>query len=173
MGNPAATTAVEELHVVDIDDVRWAGFVATTRTSLFQSRRWCRLVADYYGFSARVLAVFRGEEIIGGLPFAVIDDFRGLRHVSFPFSDYCEPLGQVPWDRYEQHIVSSTVPWTIRGRIAPGSSGHGAPAGLAFVLPLPTTMAEAERGFHQKQRVNAKRLERVGASCVKLGDRSV
>lgn len=34
-------------------------------------------------------------------------------------------------------------------------------------------MEEAERGFHQKQRVNAKRLERAGASCVRLGDPGV
>ncbi len=160
-------------EVIDVSDGRWTAFASTAQPSLFQAPRWCRLVAEHYGFRACVLAVMREGGIVGGLPFAVIEDFRGLRHVTFPFSDYCEPLGDLPWQAYEEHIIASAIPWTIRGRIDPVSSDYGKPAGMCLELALPGSMEEAEQKFHQKQRVNARRLERAGAGCRRVEDARV
>lgn len=154
----------------DLRDARWVEFASNA--TLFQSPSWCGMVADFYGFDARVLVAERNDRIIGGLPFAQVNDFRGARRVTFPFSDVCDAINPELWPALEGAIVQSTIPWTVRTRSG-GGDLRGVEAtspGMYQVIPLPATFQEAAARFHQKQNVNARRLERAGGVCRRVED---
>lgn len=107
-----------DAHVVDQvagDDPSWRAFLSKRTPSLFQSSTWCGIVCAEYGFANRALVAMRDGVVVAGIPFARIDDFRGLRHQTFAFSDVCEPLGD-EWPLLERWIARSETPWTIRAR---------------------------------------------------------
>ncbi len=108
------------IDIVPGDAPAWIEYLGASKPTLFQSWRWCRAVCDEYGFGYSALVVRRQSNIVGGLPFATIDDFRGVRRQSFAFSDICEPLGDV-WRELEPWIASCGVPWTVRGRLPSAS----------------------------------------------------
>jgi Acetyltransferase (GNAT) domain len=58
---------------------------AADRVELFTSVTWLRLLGDTYGIE---FAAARDRDSGALLPFAVLDDLRGQRLVSLPFSDY-------------------------------------------------------------------------------------
>lgn len=80
----------EPLQVDPLSDSGWARLSASG--SLFTSPPWLRAIAATYGFDARSIMLTTGDEPVAGLPFAAIDDVLGPRLVSFPFSDYCDPI---------------------------------------------------------------------------------
>ncbi len=103
------------LHLLSGDDPAWSAFLDTSHPTLFQSDTWCRTVCSEYGFAFGVLAVLCKGAIVGGIPFARVNDFRGIRHQTFAFSDVCEPLGDA-WPELERWIADGLIPWSIRCR---------------------------------------------------------
>jgi CelD/BcsL family acetyltransferase involved in cellulose biosynthesis len=172
--NAAAAAVSTELRVelVRQSDARWLDFVARAQPTLFQTPRWCNLISEEYGFPAFVALALNGSTVVGGLPYAEVEDFRGRRRVAYAFSDFCEPMGDPKaWAAVEAHLCDGAIPWQIRSRIAPLSATDSLETpGVHQAIDLPTTMAEAAVGFHQKQRVNALRLERAGATCRCVAD---
>lgn len=165
------TTCVE---LISLNDDRWLDFAQSAGPSLFQSPRWCQLIAEEYGFSAHVAAAFGPNGgIIAGLPFTEVDDFRGRRRVAYAFSDVCEPLGdQAAWPDIEAALCAAHIPWQIRSRVQPQAGAEAVESpGVHQSVILPATMAAAAARFHQKQRVNAQRIERAGGTCRKIADR--
>lgn len=154
-----------------MNDPQWISFTERVRTTLFHSPRWCLAVANFYGFEPRVLVAFDGEEIAGGLPYAIVRDFRGERNVTFPFSDVCEPVNEQLWPLFRETLAARNGPWSLRTRCEPPPDGASVTApGFYQIIPLPSTYAEAESAFHQKQRVNTRRLERSGATTRLIRD---
>ena len=154
-------------------DPRWLDFIAKAGPTLFQHPDWGSLIESVYGFPACVAMLVRGDEVLGGLPYAHVEDFRGRRRVAFAFADVCEPLGENVWSEIERGLIADGVPWQIRSRAAPSALARTVQQpGAHQSIDLPTTAEQAQLRFHQKQRVNARRLERAGVRCLKITDES-
>jgi CelD/BcsL family acetyltransferase involved in cellulose biosynthesis len=163
------------VEFVPQDDERWPAFLAHQRPTLFQTPRWCGLIAEEYGFAPRAIIVLGDTgEVVAGLPYAEVEDFRGCRRVTYAFSDVCEPLGDLAaWPTIEGTLSSGGVAWQIRSRVPPSQSADSIESpGMHQYIPLPATVEAAQAAFHQKQRVNAMRLERAGAVCRRIADDS-
>jgi CelD/BcsL family acetyltransferase involved in cellulose biosynthesis len=61
-------------------------------TGLFGSAPWIDALKATYGFDIRASVTSRGEEIDAAILFAEVEDIRGRRVLSLPFSDYLDPL---------------------------------------------------------------------------------
>jgi CelD/BcsL family acetyltransferase involved in cellulose biosynthesis len=86
--------ADEQVFIADaVSDPLWERLVAQHRTSVFHSPAWLRVLQDTYGFPLRA-SMLRGAagDPLGGLVYAEVDDIRGPRLVSLPFSDFCDPI---------------------------------------------------------------------------------
>lgn len=161
-------------ELVPQTDPRWLSFVASARPSLFQAPRWCRLITAEYGFPAKVALALRGPTVVAGLPYAEVEDFRGPRRVAYPFSDFCDLLGDPSgWPAIEAALCADGLPWQIRSLAPPpGELQSVESPGVHQSVALPATSAQIAGIVHQKQRVNAQRLQRVGGTCRKVSDGS-
>ncbi len=76
-----------------VSDEAWLRLAATPRASLFTSPPWISAVCGTYGFTPRsVVAVDHRGEPTGRFAWVTIDDVRGTRSSSLPFSDRADPL---------------------------------------------------------------------------------
>lgn len=87
------------MNVLELSDPRWLDFVSgRTDANFFHHPSWAALLADCYGYRARVVALTDGGRgVVAGLP--VIDvslPFGKRRWMSLPFTDHCAPLGAGP-----------------------------------------------------------------------------
>lgn len=84
------------MKILTIDprnDVRWNVLLEKHASDVFHSVAWINAVSETYEFPVQAyLLVDDAGEPEAGLPFCAIDDLRGKRVVSFPFSDYYDPL---------------------------------------------------------------------------------
>ena len=86
------------MPVYDIDpctDPRWNALVQSDpRSSIFHTLEWLRALRSTYGYSARVLTTSpNNAPLANGIVFCWVKSWlTGLRLVSVPFSDHCEPL---------------------------------------------------------------------------------
>jgi CelD/BcsL family acetyltransferase involved in cellulose biosynthesis len=90
-------TSSAKLETIDVDprrDPQWR-FLQAHGGSLFTSSAWITAVAGTYELTpaARLLIASDGTAC-AGVAYCTVDDLRGRRIVSFPFSDYHEPLGR-------------------------------------------------------------------------------
>ncbi|NMO90392.1 GNAT family N-acetyltransferase [Actinomycetospora sp. TBRC 11914] len=116
----AALGSRQDLVEVDPrDDPRWAAWIAGGRGSLFSSPPWLRAVCRTYGFTAHARLLLASGAVDGavegGVAWVPVDDVRGPRRVSLPFSDRADPLPRDPAvlarllaDRPDD------APWTLR-----------------------------------------------------------
>jgi CelD/BcsL family acetyltransferase involved in cellulose biosynthesis len=106
--------------VVSVDprvDPRWRTLVDGSSGSLFTSPPWLTAVCATYNFvpEARVLVTADGQTI-AGVAWVVVDDVRGLRRLTLPFSDRGDPVVSdlTSWQRLTDDLVDPTVPFTVR-----------------------------------------------------------
>ena len=88
---------VAVMAVLKIDpllDGRWPKFLERhSKTSVFHTPNWLQALHRTYGYEPLVYALTRANELTSGIVFCRIKSwFTGLRAVSLPFSDYCQPL---------------------------------------------------------------------------------
>ncbi len=92
----AATDPQVNIHVVDpIDDRRWDELVAQhPKASVFHKRGWLKALQLTYGYEPFVLTSSApGEVMKDGMVFCRVSSWvTGVRAVSLPFADHCEPL---------------------------------------------------------------------------------
>jgi CelD/BcsL family acetyltransferase involved in cellulose biosynthesis len=81
------------VRVNPIADPLWRQFVSERQTSVFHSPDWMQVLEKTYGleFFAHLILDDKGKPQ-AGLPLCKLDDLRGKRLVSLPFSDFCDPL---------------------------------------------------------------------------------
>ncbi len=88
--------ATQELGtIVTLDptgDDDWLTLVAAGESDVFHSPEWLRTISSTYGFEIGAQVLVGESGPMAGLPYAVVDGIGGTRVVSFPFSDYCDPL---------------------------------------------------------------------------------
>lgn len=164
--------STKRLVHVHPDDPRWVAFLSAAQPTLFQSPDWAKLIEEVYGFSPRVAMVIRDGAILGGLPYAEVNDFRGARRIAYPFADVCEPLGEV-WSDVERSLCDEGIAWQIRSRIPPTSRiASFRQAALHHSIDLPASVAEAEARCHPKQRANVKQARNAGLTHRTIADES-
>lgn len=143
-------------------DPRYAAHLAARPHSLFVSPRWAAIIADVYGFRPALLALLEDERLVAGLPYAEIEDFRGARRQSFPFSDRCEPADPAAWPELEAAIAQGAVSWRVRSTLPPRAAGRTSTPGLAQRLPLGLDEAAAFERLHPKVRQNLRQAADAG-----------
>jgi len=151
------------IREVDAQDERWQRFCASHSTlTLFQSPNWANVIARTYGFAMRVLLVLENDAVLGGLPFAHIEDFRGPRRVALAFADNIEPAPTQLWDLIEAWIAKDDLPWVIRSMCKPterAASQHVAASHHA--IDLPDSFEAAAARFHIKHVQNLKQADKA------------
>jgi CelD/BcsL family acetyltransferase involved in cellulose biosynthesis len=111
------TGALSVLSVDPVADPLWRRLATGPAASLFTSPPWIAAVCRTYGFTpeARV-AVDPSGVPIGGLAWVGVDDPRGHRLLSLPFSDRADPLvaDRPTWDAVSAGLTSGEPPFTLR-----------------------------------------------------------
>jgi CelD/BcsL family acetyltransferase involved in cellulose biosynthesis len=155
--------AIEELLA---SDERWVSFCAQrSDATLFQSPEWSEIIRETYDFSLRTLLATESGAVVGGLPFAHIEDFRGPRRVALAFADNLEPLPADLWPAFERHMAADGVPWTIRTLCEPSDAPHSRKVvAQHHAIHLATTFAEAEAAFNIKHKQKWRQAVRAGVT---------
>lgn len=98
-------------------DPLWLKLISRYQSSVFHSPSWIRVLEETYGLKvqAYVLLDSTGEPQ-AGLTFCRIDDIRGTRLITMPFSDYCDPLvsSLEQWTELINHVAQECYPFVIR-----------------------------------------------------------
>lgn len=139
---PVPTTGPVPVEVDPRHDPRWEAWLGVGGGSLFSSPPWLRAIGRTYGFTVRARVLVGPGGVTGGLAWVPVDDVRGPRRVTLPFSDRADPvpadadvLARLVADRPPE------VPWTLR-RLAtdpappPGSVLTGRAAWHATTLDV-------------------------------------
>jgi CelD/BcsL family acetyltransferase involved in cellulose biosynthesis len=112
-----ARTAGAVLRVDPRTDPRWRALALGPGGSLFTSPPWLRAVSTSYGFAPQArLAVDGGGVPVGGTAWVDVDDLRGRRRLSLPFSDRADPVAPDPagWTRLAEDALAGDLPYTLR-----------------------------------------------------------
>src|SRR5579872_1290877 len=147
-----------------IGDDRWKHFASQQTLSLFQSPDWASVIEKTYNFPARAMVLLQDGIVVGGIPYAEIEDFRGARKVTYAFADVCEPIGICPIPLIQKYCADDRIQWRIRSRNNLGGLAKQHPAGFHHTLRLPTEVGEALEACHPKQRANVKQAEKAGVT---------
>ena len=128
------------LAVDPVTDPRWRRLAEGPRASLFTSPPWISAVCRSYGFAPEArIAVDAAGEPVGGFAWVAVDDVRGRRLSSLPFSDRADPL------------VPDSPTWTRAVRRAEDRRrpAHAAvPRRLARASPTPGCATVGEAAWH-------------------------
>jgi CelD/BcsL family acetyltransferase involved in cellulose biosynthesis len=100
-----------------LTDPRWRELAADPGAGLFTSPPWIAAVCRTYGFAPQArIAVDASGAPLGGLVWVRVDDARGSRLLSLPFSDRADPL--VPdlstWNAVSAAATTGDPPFTLR-----------------------------------------------------------
>src|SRR5262249_21069552 len=61
--------------------------------SIFHTTHWLRVLQEAYGYRPHYFARFKDKQLTTLLPFMEINSWvTGVRGVSLPFADYCDPI---------------------------------------------------------------------------------
>ncbi len=94
-----------QLHTIDpLSDSRWDDFVAShPKASVFHHRGWLKALASTYGYQSVVLTSSPpGKRLTDGIVFCQVKSWiTGIRMVSLPFADHCQPLLNEIGDSFE------------------------------------------------------------------------
>ena len=105
------------IDVPTATDPRWAELVAAQPTDVFNSPAWARVLEDAYGFEVRAKVVLDGDDRpVAGMAYVDVEDLRGRRIVSLPFSDFCDPIvaDDRAWESLSASITALGAPVTVR-----------------------------------------------------------
>jgi CelD/BcsL family acetyltransferase involved in cellulose biosynthesis len=83
---------VEVVDVPAVSHPLWQTLVTQRRSDVFHSPAWASVLTDTYGFEVRARVLHQEGQPLAGLAVVTVDDHLGRRHVSLPFSDFCDPL---------------------------------------------------------------------------------
>jgi CelD/BcsL family acetyltransferase involved in cellulose biosynthesis len=114
---PAAAEMSAAAAVVDrCDPAVWVNLASHPSASLFTSKPWMEAVAASYGFTIATSAHFTNGNATAALIFSRISDLRGERIISFPFSDFCDPLVSdiEDWRKLIAPLLAQGVPVNFR-----------------------------------------------------------
>jgi CelD/BcsL family acetyltransferase involved in cellulose biosynthesis len=107
---------VRLLEVDPATDSKWEALVTRERSDVFHSPAWMRVLRRTYALEPQAAIAVDGEAVVAGLPYCAIDDVRGSRLVTLPFSDFCDPVGAeaTAWAPISHHLTSFGRPVRLR-----------------------------------------------------------
>lgn len=88
-------TATATAVTLPVDDPRWVALAERHEdATVFHHPRWAQLLADSYGYEARVCGVVgRDGALTAGIPLSSVSSrLTGRRAVGLAFTDFCPPL---------------------------------------------------------------------------------
>ena len=89
----AAGRSLRPVSVDPSSDPAWSTLVDAHRTDVFHSPAWADVLSDTYGFDVIAsVAIDQHDRPVGGLIYVEVDDVKGPRLISLPFSDFCDPI---------------------------------------------------------------------------------
>jgi CelD/BcsL family acetyltransferase involved in cellulose biosynthesis len=90
--------------------------VAEGSKSLFSSASWIGVIEDTYGFKVKASTLVCDGQVRAAILFTEVDDIRGRRVISLPFSDYCDPLvnSSATWQALLTPVLDLGVPVRFR-----------------------------------------------------------
>lgn len=95
----------------------WLELLALHKSDIFHSKGWLQVLAETYGFEIGAYVIVDDAGCPrGGVPYCHINDMRGERFVTLPFSDYCDPLVDCTetWQMLSDSLPGKGTPYTIR-----------------------------------------------------------
>src|SRR4051794_21063710 len=152
-----------------VSDPRWRRLSTSPGAGLFTSPPWIAAVCGTYGFTAQSrVALDPAGTPVGGVAWVTVDDPRGRRLLSLPFSDRADP--PVPdtatWDLAFDAVETGGAPYTLRC-LDSSPARHG--AGLRVVgeaawhgTPLDTDVDELHRRIDGRARRHVAAAGRAG-----------
>jgi CelD/BcsL family acetyltransferase involved in cellulose biosynthesis len=167
-------TVAGALDVVTVDpavDPRWRDLATGQAASLFTSPPWIAAVCGTYGFAPEArIALDPSGTAVGGLAWVRVEDPRGTRLLSLPFSDRADPL--VPdlpvWKAVSGSATAGEPPFTLRCldgcpavedprlRVVGEAAWHG--------TPLDTGLDDLRARLSGTSRRNLNTAERAGVT---------
>jgi CelD/BcsL family acetyltransferase involved in cellulose biosynthesis len=103
--------------IVELDprtDLRWRDLVERAGGSLFHSPEWTQVLTDTYAWAPRAFVSVRAGAPVAGIAWCRVSDPGGERVVSLPFTDYCGPIGEPPYDAVLDAVDALGLPTRIR-----------------------------------------------------------
>jgi CelD/BcsL family acetyltransferase involved in cellulose biosynthesis len=112
----AAQASAAPTVIDGCDSSFWDGLAGHPFDSLFASRPWMEAVASTYGLAISASARVIHNNVAAALLFSHISDIRGERIVSFPFSDFWDPLvtDVIEWRELVDLLLDRRVPVSFR-----------------------------------------------------------
>lgn len=152
---------------------RWDRFVENHHHgSLYHSSAWHRVIEKAYGYSPRYLVGGDQDDIRAGLPLATVKNlFLGERIVSYPFSDYCDPLAETDEERRQliDHFFSLARERNLKSaEVRLYHLARSQKSGISnFVLDLEPGEEKLFDGFHKSCVQRAiRKAEREGVEVI-------
>lgn len=86
------------------------------QSSLFGSARWTKALASTYGFGINAALLGDVQQPRAALLFSEVDDIRGRRIISLPFSDYLDPIvrSEADWRQLVKPLLELAAPVRLR-----------------------------------------------------------
>jgi hypothetical protein len=91
--------------------------LAAAGGSVFTSPPWIRAVCDQYGFQPQARIIADGDDTPqSGFTWVGLNDIRGERLVSLPFTDRAEPIvsNSAEWALLSEDALAEGIPLTVR-----------------------------------------------------------
>jgi CelD/BcsL family acetyltransferase involved in cellulose biosynthesis len=86
-------------------------------SSIFHTPQWLRALTDTYQFELMAtVKTDRSGQPVAGIPFALLNDQRGKRIISLPFSDFTDALvhNAEEWDELLEPLLDQNCPIVLR-----------------------------------------------------------
>ncbi len=128
--SPAAEQAAVVATVDPRTDPRWEEVARAAGGNLFLSPPWIRAVCDTYEFTPRARVGRDPAGRPGGFAWVEVDDLRGRRTISLPFSDRADPVAGDP---------------ALWRALSEGTLGTGGPVPVTLRTLLPSPVADDRR----------------------------
>jgi hypothetical protein len=147
----------------------WDTLVSACRTpSFFHTSGWARVLHDSYGYRPCYVARIEDNRLTALLPIMEVKSFlTGIRAVSLPFTDYCDPI--VPDQNSGRKILEFLHAygecriwrsWELRGGDVLFGQTPPTSRYVRHVLDLPENADTAYRMFTSSTRRNIKKADR-------------
>jgi hypothetical protein len=136
--------------------------------SLFSSPAWIAMLEATYGFELLASTLVDGGHTLGAILYGLVDDIRGRRVISLPFSDYCDPLvaDAATWERLAAPLFARGVPVRFRclRSVLPLADGRLTRTGEALWHGVDLDRDEDAiwAGLDASARQNVRRAQRAG-----------
>ncbi|MEE9413818.1 MAG: GNAT family N-acetyltransferase [Acidimicrobiales bacterium] len=95
----------------------WDSALSGLDGELFQSRRWLGALNSAFGLEFEASIERNGAgAIVGGVPFCRIDDIRGSRIATLPFSDFVIPMveDESQWQKLVEPMLDYGLPVSVQ-----------------------------------------------------------